>query len=215
MRLLDIIGSITDYNDDHVVVAVEPSRADSEAMVVAANEAGEPETPPGMAYLLEVSLIKEVMAVWSDWRSGRQPTPTEAWRATLYYATHDAYIPVSADPDVRRVVVAGDSLDARRAGSRVAYLWDGTVVSIPDALGTDDQIRAHFNADEVVHATPRQWAPAKCVDGPREGHETYAAREADAEVVFGDGARYVTTGDLSATMLELRYVGDRAPGEPL
>jgi hypothetical protein len=49
--------------------------------------------PPGARYLLEISLAKEVLEVWSSWRNGRSPEPSEACAAVIHYAIHDAYLP--------------------------------------------------------------------------------------------------------------------------
>lgn len=49
----------------------------------------------GMAYLLEVDLAQDVLKVWSDWRNGEQPTSADSVAAVVYYAEHDAYIPVA------------------------------------------------------------------------------------------------------------------------
>ena len=46
-----------------------------------------------MSYLLEVSLAKEVVQVWSEWRDGRRPTAIDKCEAVIYYAEHDAYLP--------------------------------------------------------------------------------------------------------------------------
>jgi hypothetical protein len=46
-----------------------------------------------MLYLLEVSLAREVLEVWTAWRDGRRPTISEACEAIIYYASNDAYLP--------------------------------------------------------------------------------------------------------------------------
>jgi hypothetical protein len=48
----------------------------------------------GLRYWLEVELIKDVIEVWSDWRSGLVPSLNERLAAVTYYAENDAYIPV-------------------------------------------------------------------------------------------------------------------------
>jgi hypothetical protein len=51
--------------------------------------------PQGMAYLLEVDLVQDVLEVWSEWRDGTAPTTAESVAAVVHYAEHDAYIPVA------------------------------------------------------------------------------------------------------------------------
>lgn len=53
-----------------------------------------PATAQGMRYLLEVWLAREVIAVWSNWRDGREPTSEEKLAAIVYYAENDAYLPL-------------------------------------------------------------------------------------------------------------------------
>lgn len=48
---------------------------------------------PGLDYYLEVETAHKVLDVWSAWRGGRSPSPTEAVRAVTYYASNDAYLP--------------------------------------------------------------------------------------------------------------------------
>jgi hypothetical protein len=49
--------------------------------------------PAGLAYLLEVDLIKEVLEVWSVWRGGRLPQLGDKIEAVVHYAEYDAYLP--------------------------------------------------------------------------------------------------------------------------
>jgi hypothetical protein len=50
----------------------------------------------GMAYLLEVDLAQDVLKVWSNWRNGEVPTSAESVTAVVYYAEHDACIPLAS-----------------------------------------------------------------------------------------------------------------------
>lgn len=72
--------------------ARRPWSEDADAVV-----AKEDQQPPGYDYLLETELVREVLAVWSEWRDGRSPTPSEAARAVMHYAELDAYLPVAED----------------------------------------------------------------------------------------------------------------------
>lgn len=47
--------------------------------------------------VLMVSLAKEAIEVWSSWRGGRVPTAVEKFDAVMFYARHDAYLPVEDD----------------------------------------------------------------------------------------------------------------------
>lgn len=50
--------------------------------------------PEGTEYVLEVSLMRNVIKVWSAWRNGAAPSVPQACEAVLYYAERDAYLPV-------------------------------------------------------------------------------------------------------------------------
>ena len=47
-----------------------------------------------LEYMLEVSIAKDVIRVWREWRGGRKPTPAEMCEAVIYYAEHDAFLEV-------------------------------------------------------------------------------------------------------------------------
>lgn len=51
------------------------------------------EPPADMVYLLEVTLVKEVLDVWRSDRDDAEPTPQQAFDAVVYYAIRDAYQP--------------------------------------------------------------------------------------------------------------------------
>lgn len=93
MNLRDIIVGIDQLPDGVVVFAVEPWGPDAPAAAVPEPEAGDPTGPPDMTYLLEVDVIRDVLRVWSDWRSGDRPDPNQAAEAVVHYAVHDAYLP--------------------------------------------------------------------------------------------------------------------------
>jgi hypothetical protein len=48
----------------------------------------------GYNYLIEVGLAKEVLQVWSAWRSGEEPSASDTCAAVIYYAVNDTYLPV-------------------------------------------------------------------------------------------------------------------------
>ena len=48
---------------------------------------------PALSYVLEVDLAKECVAVWSQWRGGRRPTPQDKFAAVMHYSRQDAFLP--------------------------------------------------------------------------------------------------------------------------
>lgn len=51
-------------------------------------------TPPGLTYILEVDLFRNVLEVWKNARNGKEPTLEEKYRAIIYYVEMDAYLPL-------------------------------------------------------------------------------------------------------------------------
>ena len=49
-------------------------------------------------YFLEVFVARQVIADWSALRRGRQPSTDEMCEALIYYARHDAHIPLDMRP---------------------------------------------------------------------------------------------------------------------
>jgi hypothetical protein len=47
-----------------------------------------------MRYLLEVELARQAIVTWSGWRAGRVPGSDDKAEAVVYYAEHDAFMPV-------------------------------------------------------------------------------------------------------------------------
>jgi hypothetical protein len=99
-RLVDVISSLDDLpvleaaDVAPTIFARKPWTPASPCLVLAEEAVdGRASSAPDHAYLLEVDLAREVLAVWSDWRSGVAPSPDEAARAVIYYAEHDAYEP--------------------------------------------------------------------------------------------------------------------------
>lgn len=100
-RLIDVVARVHDVpnSDPHEVgpalYAKRPFGPASEAMVLSEDPVEEWASPsaPDFTYVLGVETAKEVLGVWSLWRDGRVPTPTEAVAAIVYYALNDAYEP--------------------------------------------------------------------------------------------------------------------------
>jgi hypothetical protein len=63
---------------------------------------GEDGSPPpsaeGLRYFLEVSIAKDAIRVWQQWRDGAVPSLDEKVAAVVYYAVNDAFLPLTADP---------------------------------------------------------------------------------------------------------------------
>jgi hypothetical protein len=93
MTLKDAIGSLDEFEESATLYAAKPWNKASETVV--ANE-GEEEAnnalERGLSYLLEVSIAKEVLEVWSEWRGGRVPSGEERCGAVIHYALNDAYL---------------------------------------------------------------------------------------------------------------------------
>jgi hypothetical protein len=97
MKLGQALESLDSFDADQTIYVQSdrPIGADSEVVVDFYSDDGEP--PPsaaGMTYLLEVSIARDVLRVWSEWRNGGTPSTNEMVGAVVYYAEHDAFQPV-------------------------------------------------------------------------------------------------------------------------
>jgi hypothetical protein len=90
-RIIDEIG---EFDDGLTVYAPAGVEVSPETPVYLVDEEAE-EPPAGAEYVLELSLMKNVVKVWSAWRNGAVPTVPQACEAVLHYAKYDAYLPVS------------------------------------------------------------------------------------------------------------------------
>jgi len=88
-----ILDQIEGISTDLTIYVADQSRLSPMTEAVAVPEPPGGLAPSGMRYLLEVSLARETIKVWSEWRGGRVPSPEEKAEAVIYYAEHDAYIP--------------------------------------------------------------------------------------------------------------------------
>ena len=89
-RIIEEIGEF----DDLVVYAPTGVQVSAETPVYLVDEENE-DPPAGTEYVLELSLMKDVLRVWSKWRNGAVPTIPQACEAVLHYAKYDAFLPVS------------------------------------------------------------------------------------------------------------------------
>lgn len=90
--LLDVITELGSAQSGATIYAAVPFAPESAAIVQ--DEPDDGSTPEGLTYLLEVDLARNVLEVWSRWRSGKEPTPREAVRAIIFYGERDAYEPL-------------------------------------------------------------------------------------------------------------------------
>ncbi|KAB2346896.1 hypothetical protein [Actinomadura rudentiformis] len=97
MTLQELIGQLTEADlaetdDDLTVFASEPWTADSDATATPNPDDIARPDPQGRTYLLEISLIHDVLETWSAHHAGARPSPQQACEAVIYYAEHDAYL---------------------------------------------------------------------------------------------------------------------------
>lgn len=92
LTLAQLLHQLDDLADDLTIYVRETNNL-SPATPAIAQEVGDSSPAPGMRYLIEVALAKDVIATWSAWRNGRTPSSNERVAAVIYYAEHDAYQP--------------------------------------------------------------------------------------------------------------------------
>jgi hypothetical protein len=96
-----IISGIEEFDEELAVYAPAGSPVSPETPVYLVDE--ELVAPPeGTEYVLEVSLMRNVIKVWSAWRNGAVPSIPQACEAVLHYAERDAYLPVSGPRDTAK-----------------------------------------------------------------------------------------------------------------
>lgn len=88
-----ILDRIESVPNDFTIYVAAPSPLTSMTRAVAVAEPADGRAPSGMRYLLEASLAREAIKVWSEWRDGRIPSSEDRAEAVIYYAEHDAYMP--------------------------------------------------------------------------------------------------------------------------
>lgn len=96
---LDQFNDEEDEDDDRVLTIYASKQAQgsgsSEAVVCYQPDDGSiPDQAEGLKYLLEVFLAKDAIRVWSEWRQNAAPATQDRVDAVLYYATHNAYLPL-------------------------------------------------------------------------------------------------------------------------
>lgn len=96
-----LVGRLDELHSGHdrfdvgpAIFARLPWTPGSEAVVLR-EDLIEPSGAPGFRLVLEVTIAREVLLVWSAWRGGRKPDAEEAAAAVIHYAENDAYLPVT------------------------------------------------------------------------------------------------------------------------
>ena len=96
MKLIDVVDRLAEFDEDLTIYVgdVDVASGEAEATVDYETDDGEPpDRARGMRYLLEVSLAKDAIRVWSEWRAGAEPSIEQKIEAVVHYAKHDAFIP--------------------------------------------------------------------------------------------------------------------------
>ncbi len=97
MNMRQALESLDGFDGEQTIYVRHggPIDAESEVVVDYYSDDGEPPaSAAGMDYLLEVSLARDALRVWSEWREGRSPSMEEQIDAVVYYAENDAFQPV-------------------------------------------------------------------------------------------------------------------------
>lgn len=96
MTLAEILNGIEEQDPEATIYAEGGAAATAASRAVAAVEPDDGSVPAeaeGLHYLLEVSLARDVLAVWQNWRDGAVPTTDQKVEAVTYNAKNDAYQP--------------------------------------------------------------------------------------------------------------------------
>jgi hypothetical protein len=88
----DVLERLDSFNACATIYVADP-RPHAGTAVLISDDGSAPE---GFSYLLEVSIAREVLEVWSAWRGQRAPPREEAVSAVVCYLEHDTYLPVRA-----------------------------------------------------------------------------------------------------------------------
>jgi len=92
MNLLQVISSLSEYDEEQTIYAKEPWCPESEAIVRAEPDDGflpSDARGKGLAYFLEIFVAKEFLEGWAAARS-RAPSAEEKARRLIEYAVNDA-----------------------------------------------------------------------------------------------------------------------------
>ena len=95
MTINDMIDRLDECDAGQTIYATDNSPTAMAVVDFEPDDGTLPASAMGMKYLLEVSLARDAIRVWSEWRNGRQPMLDEKTQAVLYYAEHDAFMPTA------------------------------------------------------------------------------------------------------------------------
>jgi hypothetical protein len=93
MKLSALRDRIDNLPDEVTIYVANTGELSPATLAVARSEPAEGLPPSGMRYLLEVSLAREAIKVWRDWRHGRSPSSHDKANAVIYYGENDTYLP--------------------------------------------------------------------------------------------------------------------------
>jgi hypothetical protein len=93
MPLAALISQIDDISADLAIYVADTGLSPATPAMVQP-EPADGAAPRGMRYLLEVELARQAIVTWSGWRAGRVPGSDDKAEAVVYYAEHDAFMPV-------------------------------------------------------------------------------------------------------------------------
>jgi hypothetical protein len=85
--LEEVIAQFDEFSPEETTYAADAA-ADARAAV------GSEEVAIDLPYFFEVSLAREAIGVWRNWRPGRSPTLSDKVEAVTSYAQSDAWLPV-------------------------------------------------------------------------------------------------------------------------
>ncbi|MDB6029597.1 MAG: hypothetical protein JWM68_5820 [Verrucomicrobiales bacterium] len=108
MTMFDVAEKLHELDDSRTIFAKRNPdwSATSEAVVCATpDDDSHPPEAVGFDYLLEVSIAKGAVEVWSGWRNGKQPTTAEKLDAVIYYAEYDCWLPLDGQKPLDPAVV--------------------------------------------------------------------------------------------------------------
>lgn len=95
MNLREIINQVEVLSEDLVIFARRNGdwKLDAPAaLILSADMKSIGVDLEDLVYFLEVSIAKEVLDVWQNWRDGRTPNENERIEALFYYVDNDAYL---------------------------------------------------------------------------------------------------------------------------
>ena len=95
MRVGEALASLESLDGDATICAAKPWTAESRTVAREGGAEAQSAIAAGMSYILETSVAREVVDVWSAWRDGRVPTVDERCQAAIHYADNDAHLRAS------------------------------------------------------------------------------------------------------------------------